>query len=79
MGACTPHPNLTDPEARCSGTFCDGMGACITPCPNDSVCKSGYYCESALARATCVLQKSTGSPCVRPAECVTNQCVDGVC
>ncbi|MFL5320762.1 MAG: Dickkopf N-terminal cysteine-rich domain-containing protein [Myxococcaceae bacterium] len=76
VGTCVPHAALSDPESGCGKTFCDGSGACIAQCANDTQCKAGNFCN---ASRQCVSKNVDGTPCSAANECNSNLCIDGVC
>ncbi len=53
-GQCVPATAGTDPRGACGPYTCDGMGACVTTCPQmygecNSPCKAGAFCDGAGA------------------------------
>jgi hypothetical protein len=60
----------------CSPYTCNGAGtACLSSCSTNSQCASGFYCNG----STCVAKKADGAVCTNGAECISGNCVDGVC
>jgi hypothetical protein len=86
-GKCTAVPEGRPGTPACAPYACDGVAtSCATRCNGDSGCAAGYFCD---ASGQCVQQRAQGSVCDPSAgahcylggcrECVTGQCVDGVC
>ena len=75
-GACTNHPENTDPENGCGLYQCDSAGSCRLNCSIQAHCKTaGSYCNG----TNCVPKKDKGSYCSNSYECATGNCVDQVC
>ena len=59
--------------ADCESNFC-GTGKC-TACNADAQCAGAEYCSAGV----CIPDLPTGAPCGNGEQCLTNNCVDGVC
>lgn len=70
-GSCT-----AGSTTNCSPYTCNAGGtACLTSCTTSSQCASGFYCNG----STCVAKKAAGAVCSGAQECLSGNCVDGVC
>jgi hypothetical protein len=74
-GTCSQAPTTT-----CGNYIC-GVNACLTSCTSDAQCSSTtLYCTgSTSAAGSCVAKKANGATCGAGTECVSANCVDGVC
>ncbi len=73
LGTCSPSK-----AEDCSPNLCKTTGkvsACGSSCVNQSECAPNSFCKQGVCTA---LQKP-GEPCVVNAQCLSNNCVDGVC
>lgn len=59
----------------CMEYTCDDQAGCPSTCANDGDCAGGFYCGA----QACVAKKADGLSCGGANECVSDQCVDGVC
>jgi hypothetical protein len=71
-GACAP-PTTMD----CTPYIC-GPGACKTTCTADTDCQAPYTCQGTGTTKNCS-KKANGLTCSAGNECLTGNCVDGVC
>ncbi len=70
-GSCT-----AGSTTNCSPYTCNAGGtACLTGCTTSTQCASGFYCNG----STCVPKKAAGALCSNAQECLSGNCVDGVC
>ena len=74
-GSCTSHSQGTDPELGCGLYWCDGLGDCSTSCAGDADCKADNWCNG----NQCEAKKPLGDACSGSNQCLSDQCVDGVC
>jgi hypothetical protein len=58
----------------CGAFPCTTTG-CAQPCTGDTECGAQSYCASGMCRA----KKTSGEACGNMRECVSAQCIDGVC
>jgi hypothetical protein len=65
------------PTQACAPYFCNGGTACLHTCSDINGCANGTYCTG--AGGTCVQKKTSGQGCATGDQCMTNNCVDGVC
>jgi hypothetical protein len=74
-GMCTQAPT-----SGCGSYIC-GVNACLTSCTADAQCAStSLYCTGSTTTAgTCNSKKANGATCGVAKECVSANCVDGVC
>jgi MYXO-CTERM domain-containing protein len=62
----------------CNAGYACLAGVCQTQCTSDSMCASGYWCDT--VNKVCSIDRKQGQPCARDAACEGNaNCVDGVC
>jgi cysteine-rich repeat protein len=59
----------------CNGFTCANGTACNTSCSSDSQCMLGNFCNA----GACVAKKPDGVQCSATDQCVSSNCVDGVC
>jgi hypothetical protein len=71
-GACAPPPTTSCMQYVC------GAGACLTSCMADKDCQVPYTCQGSGTPKSCSL-KANGASCSAGNECITGNCVDGVC
>jgi hypothetical protein len=69
-GACGP----AGAAVSCGLYPCEG-GRCKMTCTGNAECAMGNYCEA----GTCIAKKGSGQSCRDVAECMSGNCVDGVC
>jgi hypothetical protein len=69
LGAC-----ISGGTTNCSPSTC-ANAVCVTACTMDSQCASTAYCNG----SACVARKVDGSMCGAGKECLSGNCIDGVC
>ncbi len=70
-GAC-----VTRAPVPCDPYICNAAGtACRSSCGSDIDCQGDAYCQDGV----CVANRAQGAACQRNEQCLSNQCVDGVC
>ena len=60
----------------CAPYVCADPSQCATTCSSHSDCIASSHCSSLN---TCIPDKGNGSLCSAPDECISGNCVDGVC
>ncbi len=86
-GAGTCYPETTPLPCESGKYAClpDGdAGVCTTPCPGHcaSPCTQSSDCTTAgdvCLGGACVAKRANGAECTQPSECLSSNCVDGVC
>jgi hypothetical protein len=71
-GACA-----TAATGSCTPYVCGGA-ACKTTCTGDGDCMPPYTCQGATGAKSCALKKN-GLACTAGGQCISGNCVDGVC
>ena len=77
-GTCGPTKVGVSGSPVCAGdVVCNGTStSCLASCVNDSACPGGMYCSG----TACAAKKAQGASCSAGGnECLTGNCVDGVC
>jgi hypothetical protein len=73
---CNGAGSCTTGTKSCLPSSCNvGGNACQTSCTTDANCGTGFYCASSL----CAAKKTPGTACTAANQCVSGNCVDGVC
>jgi hypothetical protein len=65
-------------SSSCVAYKCDGTTACRTDCGADSDCTANYYCAGTTV-GTCTAKGNPGATCGADNQCLSGNCVDGVC
>ncbi len=65
------------PTASCTPYIC-GTGACKTTCTVDGDCLAPTTCQGTAGAKSCAL-KTNGLVCASGGQCISGNCVDGVC
>ncbi|MFO0619142.1 MAG: proprotein convertase P-domain-containing protein [Polyangiaceae bacterium] len=72
MGACVDSGSMS-----CNGYICNGVtGTCLSSCLGDADCAAGNFCTFT---SQCIPKQADGASCSLAKQCVSNNCVDGVC
>ncbi len=71
FGACNPSGTT-----QCTPYVCCGTACCLT-CSAHTQCVGASWCRT--SDSTCQPDKANGATCAAAEECISNQCVDGVC
>lgn len=75
-GTCTFSPKGSPGAPPCAPMLCTGnLASCPTSCTDDASCAVGQYCLNSV----CQGRLDPGFACTDPNECVSRNCVDGVC
>ena len=69
LGAC-----ISGGITNCSPSTC-ASAVCVTACAMDTQCAATAYCNG----STCIAKKADGAACGINKECLSSNCVDGVC
>ncbi len=75
VATCDGRGTCVTPSPRACGRFACGPSACRTSCDTDVECAAGSFCRE----GACIARQPNGGACTMAAQCVSGNCVDGVC
>src|SRR5581483_1274449 len=82
-GSTDTPPRMCDGAGTCGaattascGNYICGATSCLTTCLANTDCTTGHFCSST---GHCVSPQANGAACTAGSQCMSGDCVDGVC
>jgi hypothetical protein len=75
---CTGSGGCATPVTSTCSPYVCGTGACMTTCVGDTDCIQPFTCQGTAGAKSCALKKN-GLVCTTGGQCISGNCVDGVC
>jgi hypothetical protein len=75
---CTGTGSCSTPTSSSCSPYVCGANACKTVCATDADCVAPFTCQGSGATRSCAL-KANGLACGTGTQCISGNCVDGVC